>query len=141
MIKCEKIFPSIYKETQGMQCLDYSPLHKDALPTQNHQRNKKWSQFPLPYRKTTQKCTCDNRRSFSKHLFDGDNHHSLQLFYHFIILRPSRRPFGDVTLYCKAAVSIELLIDIITLVLKYIYKYHLIQNIFLELTRKHICPY
>ena len=33
MIKCEKIFPSLYKETQGMQCLDYPPLHQDALTT------------------------------------------------------------------------------------------------------------
>ena len=47
MIKCEKILPSLYKETQGMQCLNYPPLHQDALPTQDHQRNKKWSQFPL----------------------------------------------------------------------------------------------
>ena len=54
-----------------MQRLDYPPLHQGALPTQNHQRNKKWSQFPLPQRKTTE--TCDNHRCFSKHLFDGDN--------------------------------------------------------------------
>ena len=31
MIKCEKIFPSLYKETQGMQHLNYPPLHQDAL--------------------------------------------------------------------------------------------------------------
>ena len=48
MIKCEKIFLSIYKETQRMQRLDYPPLHQDALPTQNHQREKEQSQFPLP---------------------------------------------------------------------------------------------
>ena len=36
MTKCEKIFSSLYKETQGMQHLDYPPLHQDALPTQNH---------------------------------------------------------------------------------------------------------
>ena len=66
MIKCEKIFPSVHKETQGMQHLDYLPLHKDALPTQNHQRKKDRSQFPLPKRQTTQKCT------FSKRFFDGD---------------------------------------------------------------------
>ena len=60
------------------------------------------------------------------------------IFYGFFnILRPSRKPFSDVTLYCKAAVSIEL-IDIISLVLKYIYVYHLILNIFLEITSKHI---
>ena len=41
MVKYEKIFPSLYKETQGMQHLDYPPLHQDALTTQNHQRNKK----------------------------------------------------------------------------------------------------
>ena len=58
----------------------------------------------------------------------------------FNILRPSRRPFHDVTLYCKAAVSTDLS-DIISLVLKYIYGYHLILNIFLEITSKHICPY
>ena len=63
-----------------MQRLDYPLLHQDALPIENHQRNKKWSQFPLPWGKMTQKCTCDNCQSFSKHLFDGDNHHSLQLF-------------------------------------------------------------
>ena len=38
MIKCEKIFSSLYKETQGMQRLDYHPLHQDDLPTQIHQR-------------------------------------------------------------------------------------------------------
>ena len=48
--------------------------------------------------------------------------------------------FRDVTLYCKAPVSIEL-IDIINLVLKYIYVYYLILNIFLEITSKHICLY
>ena len=63
------------------------------------------------------------------------------IFYSFfIILRPSRKPFRDVTLYCKAAVSVEL-IDIISLVLKYIYVYPLILNIFLEITSKHICSY
>ena len=63
------------------------------------------------------------------------------IFYNFFnILRPSRKPFCDVTLYCKAAVSIEL-IDIISLVLKYIYVYYLILNIFLEITSKHICLY
>ena len=63
------------------------------------------------------------------------------IFYNFfIILRPSRKPFRDITLYCKAAVSIEL-IEIISLVLKYIYLYHLILNIFLEITSKLICLY
>ena len=65
---------------------------------------------------------------------------SLIFYCLFQIFRPSRKPFRDVTLYCKAAVSIEL-IDIISLVLKYIYVYHLILNIFLEITSKHICPY
>ena len=46
------------------------------------------------------------------------------------MFRPSRKLFCDVTLYCKAAVSIEL-IDIISLVLKYIYVHGLILNIFL----------
>ena len=63
------------------------------------------------------------------------------IFYSFFkILTPSRKPFRDVTLYCKAAVSVEL-IDIISLVLKYIYVYPLILNIFLEITNKHICSY
>ena len=79
MIKCEKTFPSLYKETQGMQRLDYPPLHQDALPTQNHQRKKERSQFPLPWRQTTQKYTCENRQSFSKHFFDGDIPHILLL--------------------------------------------------------------
>ena len=47
MIRCQKIFPSLQKETQGMQRLDYPPQHHDALPTQNHQRKKERSQFPL----------------------------------------------------------------------------------------------
>ena len=38
------------------------------------------------------------------------------IYRFFNILRPSRKPFRDVILYCKAAVSIEL-IDIISLVL------------------------
>ena len=58
----------------------------------------------------------------------------------FNILQPSRKPFHDIILYSKAAVSIEL-IDIICLVLKYIYVYHLILNILLEITSKHICLY
>ena len=63
------------------------------------------------------------------------------IFHNFFnILRPSRKPFRDVTLYCKAAVSIEL-IDIISLVLKYIYVYYLILSIFLEIISKHICLY
>ena len=63
------------------------------------------------------------------------------IFYSFFnILRPSRKPFRDVILYCKAAVSIELT-DTISLVLKYIYVYYLILNIFLEITSKHIYPY
>ena len=41
MTKCEKIFSSLYKETQGMQRLDYPPLHQDTLHIQNHQRKKK----------------------------------------------------------------------------------------------------
>ena len=57
----------------------------------------------------------------------------------FQIFRPSRKPFRDVTLYCKAAVSIEL-IDIISPVLKYIYVYHLILKTFVEIIR-NICPY
>ena len=67
---------------------------------------------------------------------------SLIFYCLFQIFRPPRKPFRDVTLYCKAAVSIEL-IDIISLVLKYIYVllYHLILYIFLEITSKHICPY
>ena len=48
MIKCEKIFPSVYKETQGMQRLDYPALHQDALPTQNHQRKKSDHNFLYP---------------------------------------------------------------------------------------------
>ena len=63
------------------------------------------------------------------------------IFYSFFnILRPSRKPFCEVTLYCKAPVSVELF-DIISLVLKYIYVYPLILNILLEITSKHICPY
>ena len=58
----------------------------------------------------------------------------------FQIFRPSRKPFRDVTLYCKAAVSIEL-IDIISPVLKCIFVYHLILKIFVEITSKQICPY
>ena len=41
MIKCEKIFPYLYKGTQGMQHLDYPSLHHDALPTRNHQKKKR----------------------------------------------------------------------------------------------------
>ena len=63
------------------------------------------------------------------------------IFYSFLkILSSSRKPFRDVTLYCKAAVSVEL-IDILSLVLEYIYVYPLILNIFLEITSKHICLY
>ena len=48
MIECEKLLSSPYKETQGMQRLDYPPLHQDALPTQINLRKKERSQFPLP---------------------------------------------------------------------------------------------
>ena len=40
----KKILPCVYKDTQGMQHLDYPPLHKNVLPTQNHQQNNEWSQ-------------------------------------------------------------------------------------------------
>ena len=63
------------------------------------------------------------------------------IFYNFFnMIRPSRKPLCDITLYCKAAVSIAL-IDIIGQVLKYIYVYYLIISIFLEITSKHICLY
>ena len=75
------------------------------------------------------------------HLVNTSSTEITVIFYNFFnILRPSRKPFRDVTLYCKAAVSIGL-IDIISMVLKYIYVYYLILNIFLEITSKHICLY
>ena len=40
MIKCEKIFPSLYKETRNATSR-LSSATQDALTTQNHQRNKK----------------------------------------------------------------------------------------------------
>ena len=92
MITCEKIFPSIYKETQGMQRLDYPPLHQDA--TQNHQRNKERSQFLLPKRQTTQnvpvKIVNPLVDAFSTEI-------SLMFYCLFQIFRPSRKSFRDVT--------------------------------------------
>ena len=38
----------MYKETQGMQCLDCPLLHQDALPTKIHQRNKSGHNFLYP---------------------------------------------------------------------------------------------
>ena len=40
---------------------------------------KERSQFPLLQRQTTQKCTYENRQSFSKRFFDGDIPHILLL--------------------------------------------------------------
>ena len=48
MIKCENIFPSIYKETQGMQRLNYPPLHQDTLPTQKSSRKQKVVTISFP---------------------------------------------------------------------------------------------
>ena len=73
-----------------MQRLDYPPLHQDALPTQNHQRKKERSQFPLPQRQTTQKCTCENCQSYSKRFFDRDIPHILLLVSDFRAIEEER---------------------------------------------------
>ena len=41
MIKCEKILPSLYKETQGMERFDYPPLYQDAFLTHPKSPTKK----------------------------------------------------------------------------------------------------
>ena len=71
MIKCEKIFLSIYKETQRMQRLDYPPLHQDVLPPRITNETKSGHNFFYP-RERRQKNVLgrDNRRSFSKRLFE-----------------------------------------------------------------------
>ena len=111
-----------------MQRLDYPPLHQDALQFHNflYPRERRQKNVPV---------------TIVDPLVNSSSTEITVIFYNFFnILRPSRKPFRDVTLYCKAAVSIEL-IDIISLVLKYIYVYYLILNIFLEITSKHICLY
>ena len=89
MTKCEKIFPSLYKETQGMQRLDYTPLHQDGLPTQNHQQKKERSQFPL-HKNVPVKIINPLVNAFSTEI-------SFIFYCLFQILRPSRKPFRDVT--------------------------------------------
>ena len=112
MIKSEKIFPSIYKETQGIQRLYYPPLHQDALPTQITNKTKSDHNFLYP-RERRQKNVPVTIVDPSVNTFSME---ITVIFYNFFnILRPSRKPFRDVTLYCKGAVSIEL-IDIISLV-------------------------
>ena len=89
MIKCEKIFPSIYKETQGMQRLDYPPLHQDALPTQKSDRS-----FLYPsdrqHKNVPVKIVNPLVNAFSTEI-------SLIFYCLFQIFRPSRKPFRDVT--------------------------------------------
>ena len=94
MIKCEKIFPSLDKETQGMQRLDYPPLHQDALPTQNHQRKKSDHNFLYTSHRQHQnvpvKIVNPSVNAFSMEI-------SLIFYCLFQIFRPSRKPFRDVT--------------------------------------------
>ena len=137
MIKCEKY------------SLIYIKKHKEC----NASVTLRYTTMPYPPKITNEK------KSDHNFLYPSDRQHknvpvkivnpilnvfsteiALIFYCLFQIFRPSRKPFCDVTLYCKAEVSIEL-IDIIGLVLKYIYVYHLILNIFLEITSKHICPY
>ena len=120
-----------------MQRLDYPPLHQDALPTQNHHETKSDHNF-LYSRERRQK---NVPMTIVDHLVNTSSTEITVIFYNFFnILRPSRKPFRDVTLYCIATVSIGL-IDIISLFLKYIYVYYLILSIFLEITSKHTCLY
>ena len=93
MIKCEKIFPSLYKETQGMQRLDYPLLHQDALPTQNHQQ-KKFHNFIYPsdrqHKNVPVKIVNPLVNAFSTEIF-------LIFYCLFQIFTPSRKPFRGVT--------------------------------------------
>ena len=136
MIKCEKLLSSPY---QDKECNASTILRYTKMPYPPKITNEKKSDHNFLYPSDRQhknvpvKITYPLVNAFSTEI-------SLIFYSLFQIFRPSRKPFRDVTLHCKAAVSIEL-IDIISLVLKYIYVYHLILNIFLESTSKHICGY
>ena len=136
MIKSEKIFPSIYikrKECNVSINLRYTKM---PYPPKITNKTKSDHNFLYPREK--------RQKNVPVTIIDPLVNTSLMeitvIFYLFNILRPSRKPFCDVALYCCNAVSIEL-IDIISLVLQYIYVYYLILNIFLEITSKHICLY
>ena len=89
-----------------MQRLDYPLLHQDALPTQNHRRNRVVTISFTLATGNTKRCNCDTLRSFCKHLFDGDTCH---IFYHF---QASRKPFAGQrlvrALYCEPAEKINI---------------------------------
>ena len=77
-----------------MQRFDYPPLHQDALPTQNHQRKKERSQFPLPSDKQHKNVLVKNAHP----LVNAFSTEISSIFYClFQIFRPSRKPFRDVT--------------------------------------------
>ena len=94
MIKCEKIFPSLYKETQGMQRLDYPPLHQDALPPKITNEKKSDHNFLYPsdrqHKNVPVKIANPLVNTFSTEI-------SLIFYCLFQIFRPSRKPFCDVT--------------------------------------------
>ena len=123
MIKCEKIFPSLHKECNASITLRYTKM---PYPPKITNEKKSDHNFNYPsdrqHKNVPVKIVNPIVNAFSTEI-------SLIFYCLFQIFRPSRKPFRDVTLYCKAAVSIEL-VDIISLVLKYIYVYHLILNFF-----------
>ena len=93
MIKCEKIFPSLYKETQGMQRLVYPPLHQDALPPKITNEKKSDHNFyssDRQHKNVLVKIANPLVNTFSMEI-------SLIFDFLFHIFRPSRKPFRDVT--------------------------------------------
>ena len=93
MIKCEKIFPSLYKETQGMQRLDYPLLHQDALPTKITNEKESDHNFLYPsgrqYKNVPVKIVNPLVNAFPTEI-------CLIFYFLFQIFRPSRKPFRDV---------------------------------------------
>ena len=95
MIKCEKIFPSIYTETHGMQCLDYPLLSPRCLTHQKSPQKKNIDHnFLYPSNK--------QHKNVPVRIVDPlvnaiSMEISLIFYCLFHIFRPSRKPFADVT--------------------------------------------
>ena len=66
-----------HKESNASIILRYTKM---PYPPKITNETKSGYNFLYTRERRQKKCTCDNRRSYSKHLFDGDNRHILQLF-------------------------------------------------------------
>ena len=113
MIKCEKTFPSLYKKHKECNVSIILRYTKMPYPPKITNETKSSHNFLYPRERRQKNLSV----TIIDPLVNTSSTEVTVVFYSFFnIPRPSRKPFRDVTLYCKAAVSVEL-IDIISLVI------------------------